>query len=61
MFSFLGGKTKTFAAIVAVLQSLEVTEVIPAGSFQALVEVLKAVAAAGVVFGFRDAVAKVGQ
>ena len=62
MLSLFGNsKTKFFAAVVAILQSLEVTEVIPAGSFQSIVDVLKAIAAAGVVFGFRDAVAKVGK
>ena len=61
MFSMFGGKTKFFAVVAAVVQALESTDVIPQGAIAAILEVVKAVAAAGVVFGFRDAVSKVGK
>jgi hypothetical protein len=58
-FAVFGGKTKFFAIVAAVATSLQASGVIPDGYVEAVVAVLQAVAAAGVVFGFRDAIAKV--
>ena len=61
VFGFLGGKTKFFAAVWAVVQALETAEVVPAGSIQVLTDLVKVLAQAGMIWGVRDAIAKVGK
>ena len=59
MFDAVGGKTKVFAAVWAILQGLETADVVPAGSLDTIAKLLEVVAQAGVLWGFRDAVAKI--
>jgi hypothetical protein len=59
MFDWIGGKTKFFAALWAVVQALELSGVIPAESMETAGKLVEVVAQAGVLWGFRDAVAKI--
>lgn len=59
MFDAIGGKTKVFAAVWAIVQALEVADVIPAGSVDTAAKLLEVLAQAGVLWGLRDAVAKI--
>ena len=58
LFDAVGGKTKFFAAVWAVVQALEATGMIPAGSAETASHLVTVLAQAGVLWGFRDAITK---
>lgn len=59
-FSKFGGKTKFFTGLLTLLVTAESLGWVPAGTGELIVQGGQLFSAAGIVFGFRDAIAKIG-